>query len=227
MKDPTVEKKSRAAKAAMDFIKPNMCIGLGSGSTSEIALRYIAELAPSMNLCGIPSSEEIASLARSYSIPLKDYSEVSMTDLVIDGADEVDPDYQMIKGGGGALLREKINLLHTKKRIIIVDESKLVNTLGAFPLPLEVNPFGYETIRTLLFENHEISSELRKREDKPFLTDNGNYILDASFGMIKEPEVLDNILKNIPGILETGLFIRLIDVLIIGGEEIIIEKVKS
>ena len=206
--------KTNAARKAVEFIQPGMCVGLGSGSTSEIALKMIGDL--DMELTGIASSEKVADLARSYGIKLVHHSKVNQLDINIDGADEVDQNYNMIKGGGGALLREKINIMNAVRSIIIVDESKLVRTLGRFPLPVEVNPFGWESAQRRIEREFEVEVEPRLTEQM-FITDNGNYILDIHFGQIEDPDELDQALKEIPGVLETGLFMDCIDTLVVGS----------
>ena len=206
--------KTNAARKAVEFIQPGMCVGLGSGSTSEIALKMIGDL--DMELTGIASSEKVADLARSYGIKLVDHSKVNQLDINIDGADEVDQNYNMIKGGGGALLREKINIMNAVRSIIIVDESKLVRTLGRFPLPVEVNPFGWESAQRRIEREFEVEAGPRMSEQM-FITDNGNYILDIHFDQIEDPDELDQALKEIPGVLETGLFMDCIDTLVVGS----------
>ena len=208
--------KTEAARKAVSYIKDGMLLGLGSGSTSEIALAMIGQkVKEGMNLRGIPSSEKVAELARDLGIPLVSYKEVELLDLNLDGADEVDPNYALIKGGGAALLREKINAFNAKKNIIMVDQRKMVPQLGAFPLPVEVIPFGHEQVGRLISQEYGIDCSFRKQEDQLLRSDNGNYILDCSFGNIPDPARLDTQLKAFPGVVETGLFIGLTSVLVL------------
>ncbi|MEB8067916.1 ribose 5-phosphate isomerase A [Mammaliicoccus fleurettii] len=186
-----------------------MVVGLGTGSTMYYAIQSLGErIKEGLNIKGIPTSEKTAEWARSNNIPLTDFSEVNHLDLVIDGADEVDENFQLIKGGGGALLREKIVANATDQFIVIIDESKYVQILGEFKLPVEVVPFGWEvTAREI--EALGCNATLRMDNNGIFLTDNDHYILDCDFKVINNPEKLNQDLISIVGVVETGLFINM------------------
>jgi ribose 5-phosphate isomerase A len=215
--------KREAANRAVEFVKDEMTLGLGSGSTAEFAVRKIGQLYKNGSLKrirGIPSSVKTAKLARSLEIPLTDFSEYSGIDLTIDGADEVDRKFNLIKGGGGALLREKILIQASKQVIIIVDESKLSPKLGTnWPVPVEVLPFGWENEARYL-ESLKAKINLRQNSNnKIYLTDQKNYILDADFGIIKSPESLNQKLSLRAGIIEHGLFVDMATDIIAAGKD--------
>lgn len=201
--------KKRVAYEAINYIKDGMVVGLGTGSTMYYAIQSLGErIQEGLNIKGIPTSEKTVEWARSNNIPLIDFSEVNHLDLVIDGADEVDENFQLIKGGGGALLREKIVANATDQFIVIIDESKYVQTLGKFKLPVEVVPFGWEvTAREI--EALGCNATLRNDHNGIFLTDNDHYILDCDFKVINNPEKLNQDLISIVGVVETGLFINM------------------
>ncbi|MBL0847924.1 ribose-5-phosphate isomerase RpiA [Mammaliicoccus fleurettii] len=201
--------KKRVAYEAINYIKDGMVVGLGTGSTMYYAIQSLGErIKEGLNIKGIPTSEKTAEWARSNNIPLTDFSEVNHLDLVIDGADEVDENFQLIKGGGGALLREKIVANATDQFIVIIDESKYVQILGEFKLPVEVVPFGWEvTAREI--EALGCNATLRMDNNGIFLTDNDHYILDCDFKVINNPEKLNQDLISIVGVVETGLFINM------------------
>ncbi|RIL50303.1 ribose-5-phosphate isomerase RpiA [Mammaliicoccus fleurettii] len=201
--------KKRVAYEAINYIKDGMVVGLGTGSTMYYAIQSLGErIKEGLNIKGIPTSERTTEWARSNNIPLTDFSEVNHLDLVIDGADEVDENFQLIKGGGGALLREKIVANATDQFIVIIDESKYVQTLGKFKLPVEVVPFGWEvTAREI--EVLGCNATLRMDNNGIFLTDNDHYILDCDFKVINNPEKLNQDLISIVGVVETGLFINM------------------
>lgn len=220
------EQKKMAAMRAVEMVEPGMRIGLGTGST---AAHFVALLGVRVNagltvIC-VPTSEETRKLAEACGITLSTLEEVPELDITFDGADEIDEELRMIKGGGGALLREKIVAMASDRVVIMVDESKLVETIGAYKLPVEVVPFGLtatrDMIETLAADcGCEGEVELRMTaEGKPFVTDNGNYILDCNFGQIDDAEDLDDALKFIPGVVESGLFLDICDVAIIAGDD--------
>jgi len=199
--------KKIAAEKAVGFIKDGMTIGLGTGSTAYWAIRSIGEMVKrGLHVKAIPTSTSTEKLAKELNIPIALFSDVSQIDLTIDGADEIDKDKNLVKGGGGALLREKIVAYNSKQFIVIADESKLVPTLGEFPLPIEIVPFGAKL--TLMQLTQLCKAEIRKEHDKTFVTDNGNYIVDCFFGSINDPKSLDTELKAIAGVLETGIFFK-------------------
>lgn len=217
------EMKIKAAEAALAHVEDGMRLGIGTGSTAEEFVRLLAEkVANGFQITGVPTSERTARLCVELGVPLKSLDELPELDLTIDGADEVDAKLTLIKGGGGALLREKIVACASERMIVIADETKVVETLGAFKLPIEVNPFGLtatriavERVAGRLGLSGEIS--LRASGDGPFRTDGGHFILDASFGRIPDAEALSDALNYIPGVVEHGLFINIASIAIIAG----------
>ncbi len=213
--------KRHAAEKAVEYIEDNMSIGLGTGSTVEYMLRKLAEkIREGLTIQAVPTSLKTKKLAAEFKIPLIDLDDHPELDLTIDGADEVDSDLNLIKGGGGALTREKIVAFHSKKVIIIVDETKIVKGLGCdTPVPVEVVKYGWKATKKTLEEMSGCTAELRRIVDEPFITDNSNYILDCDFGKIDDPETLEKDLNNIPGVVENGLFIGLADEVIVGSKQ--------
>jgi ribose 5-phosphate isomerase A len=211
--------KKAAADKAVEFVDDGFVVGLGSGSTSEWAIRRLAErFLDGLRIKAVASSKASEQLAIELGIPIIPFSEVTEIDVTIDGADEVDQDFNLIKGGGGALLREKLLAFNSKKMIVIVDESKVVNKLGKFPLPIEIVPFASGlTLRHL--EALNCKAILRMLNGQPYITDNGNYIADCWFDVIAEPKVLNAQMKTIPGVVETGLFIKMTETVVIGNDE--------
>lgn len=210
------EQKKLAAEAAVDSIQSGMIIGLGTGSTVRYAIKKLGQrVKEGLAIQAISTSLESAKLAQNMAIPLTDFSEQTRIDLTIDGADEVDAELNLIKGGGGALLREKIVAATSQQVIIAVDESKLVEHLGVFPLPVEIVPFAWQVTKKAL-ETFCPNVVIRQKQNKLFLTDNGNYILDCHFGCIEKPAAIAEDLKKIIGVIETGLFVNLATTVIIG-----------
>jgi len=201
------------------YIKDGMKVGLGSGSTMYYAVKKLGERVKEegLNIEGIPTSIKTAEWAKEFGVPLTDFSKVQELDLAIDGADEVDPNLQIIKGGGGALFREKVVAASAKEFYVIVDDSKIVYHLGAFALPVEVVPFGYEVTKSKIAELG-VKPVLREKDGEVFITDNGNYILDCDFQKIEEPEKLCEQLISIVGVVETGLFTYMTDKVLIGKD---------
>ncbi len=220
-----ISEKQRSAEAACEYVKDGMIVGLGTGSTAEFAVNKIGELVRNgLSIHGIPTSDSTKILAESEGIPLIDFSETMFIDLTIDGADEIDANLNMIKGGGAALLREKIVASASREEIIIVSVSKLVQQLGAFPLPVEVIPFGWQVVFNQL-ESLQGNPELRLKQGQPSVTDQGNFIVDCHFRKIENPEQLEQHLNMIPGVVENGLFINLCTRMIMAdGENIIIKN---
>lgn len=214
------EMKKLAAEKAVKYVKDGMIVGLGTGSTTEYALKKLGELIKDgLNIKGIPTSMHTRKIAKEQNIPLTTMEENPEIDLTIDGADEVDSHLNVIKGGGGALTREKIIAYHSKKEIIIVDDSKVVKALGIdCPLPVEVVKFGWQSTKKTL-EKFGCTAELRKIMNEPYITDNSNYILDCDFERIAEPEQLEKDINSIPGVVENGLFIGLVDEAIVGSKQ--------
>ncbi len=209
------ELKRLAAEAALAEVKPGMKLGIGTGSTANFFIDALgARVAEGLEIVGVPTSEQTRQRCEALSIPLSTLDEEPVLDLTIDGADELDDDLRLIKGGGGALLREKIVAHASKLMIVIADGSKQVEQLGAFPLPIEINPFGMAaTVRALqAVAGSDTPLVLRKTAGgTPFETDGGHFIIDASFGLIEDPEGLSLALHAIPGVVEHGLFIDLAD----------------
>ena len=212
--------KKKAGEKAVEYIKDGMILGLGTGSTVKYTLKKIGELIDSgLVIKGIPTSIQTKKLADKYHIPLTTLEENPVIDITIDGADEVDSNLNILKGGGGALTREKIIAYHSKKEIIVIDESKIVKALGFdFPLPVEVLKFGWSSTKKAL-EDYGCNVELRKIMENPFITDNSNYILDCEFDKIDDPEELEKNINDIPGVIENGLFIGLVDEVIVGSKQ--------
>jgi ribose 5-phosphate isomerase A len=215
--------KIKAAEAALSYVESGMRLGVGTGSTAEEFVRLLAEkVAGGLKIEGVPTSERTARLCVELGVPLKSLDELPELDLVIDGADEVDPYLRLTKGGGGALLREKIVAAASKRMVVIADETKLVETLGAFATPIEVNPFGLVSTR-LKIESVAArlglsgSLDQRKAGEDNFVTDGGHFIIDASFGRIPDAEALATELNAIPGVVEHGLFINMATLAIIAG----------
>jgi len=208
------ELKKQAAKAAMQEIESGMRIGLGTGSTAKHFVDYLgAEVANGFECICVPTSEVTAAQALSLNIPLTTLDDIDALDVTVDGADEIDSNSYLIKGGGGALLREKIVAAASGKMVVIADTSKMVENLGAFPLPVEVNKFGLgattKLVQTIMDRfDAQGALVLRKSQDgAAFVTDGGHYILDASFGLISDAKALSNALLEVPGVVQHGLFL--------------------
>jgi len=212
--------KKLAAEKACEYIEDGMILGLGTGSTVKFALDKIGEMIKNgLSIKGIPTSNRTKKHAESLNIPLVNVNDFSNIDLTIDGADEVNSDLSLIKGGGGALTREKIIAFHSKKVIIIVDENKVVKQLGSdFAVPVEVTRYGWKATQQIL-DSMKCTTELRTIVNEPYITDNQNYIIDCDFGRIEDPETLEQELNMIPGVVENGLFIGLVDEVIVGSNQ--------
>jgi ribose 5-phosphate isomerase A len=217
--------KRSAAEAALAFVENGMRVGLGSGSTAAHFVRLLGErVAAGLNVIGVPTSRDTEHIARQAGIPLAALDGVADLDLDIDGADEIGPSLSLIKGGGGALLREKIVAHASKRMIVIADASKRVGVLGAHPLPVEVVEFGLAaTTRAVESAAANLGLagrvSLRHKDGKPFVTDGGNRVLDASFGRIPDPEALADRLAAIPGVVEHGLFLGLADLALVASPQ--------
>ena len=213
--------KIEAARAALGHVSDGMRLGIGTGSTAEEFVRLLAEkVSGGMTIVGVPTSERTANLCRELGVPLSTLDETPELDLTIDGADEIGPSLSLIKGGGGALLREKIVAAASERMIVIADSSKLVEMLGRFPLPIEVNQFGLKATQIAIARASagfglEGPLRLRMADGKPFVTDGGHYIIDASFGRIPDTRALSNALHSVPGVVEHGLFLGLAKLAII------------
>ena len=218
-----MDPKEVAGRKAAEYVNDGMVVGLGTGSTAVHLIRALGErVAQGLQIQAIPTSEASARQARDLGIELISLEDNPVVDLTIDGADEVDPTLQLIKGLGGALLREKIVAAASTRRINIVDASKLVAHLGdRAPLPVEVVPFGWPLVMRYLTEA-KILGDLRLRSDgdEPFVTDNGNFILDCRFPLgLDDPERIESWLNHLPGVVENGLFVNMADLVIVGHED--------
>jgi ribose 5-phosphate isomerase A len=210
--------KRAAAQAACAFVKDGDVVGLGTGSTADLAVQHLGELVQKgLRIRGVPTSLRTAGHAREVGIPLVELSDVEAIDVTIDGADEVDPRLDLIKGLGGALLREKVVASITRRQIIVVDPSKIVDRLGTrSPLPVEVLPFGAPVVARKLAAKG-MRATLRQKDGRAFVTDNGNHVLDVRFDHgIGAPHSLERDLNNIPGVVENGLFLGLTWKVIVG-----------
>jgi len=211
-----VNEKQVAAEKAVEFIEDGMVVGLGTGSTVAFMVKKLAEkVGEGLNITTVSTSTVTTKLAESLGIRIVNFDDISEIDLTIDGADEVDANLNGIKGGGGALLFEKIVAASSRKNIWIIDSAKLVDNLGKFPLPLEVVPFGIEHTVSKL-KKGGYNPELRMADEKIFLTDGNHYTIDLLLKKIKAPINLEIELKKLPGIIETGLFINIADMVIVG-----------
>ncbi len=218
--------KREASVGALEFVRPGMRLGLGSGSTARHLVDLLGErVRAGLDVIAVPTSEATRAQAESVGIPLTTLDETPELDLTIDGADEIAPDLMLIKGGGGALLREKIVAAASARMVVIADDSKWVALLGAFPLPIEVVPFGLAATRRAV-ETAVVAAGspgpigLRRDKDgRTFVTDGGHFILDAALQRIADPRALSRRLAGIPGVVEHGLFIDLAHVAVIAGPE--------
>lgn len=223
---PSDDHKRQAAESALNLVESGMTLGLGTGSTAEIFIELLArKVKDGLRVSGVPTSEATKTRAEAAGIPLTTLDDSPFLDLAIDGADEIDDELRLIKGGGGALLREKIVAAASDRLVVIADRSKRVHTLGAFPLPVEVVSFGLTATRNMVEQfAADVGCEgpvvLRLGQGgKPFTTDSGHLILDCSFGRIGDPEALDDALKFVPGVVENGLFLGLADAAIVAGPD--------
>ena len=216
--------KETAARAAVELVRDGQIVGLGTGSTAAYAVRFLGErVQAGLKIKGIPTSVRTKELATNLGIPLATLDEFQQIDITIDGADEIDPELRLIKGGGGALLREKIVASVTRQFVVIADSSKQVASLGKFPVPVEVIPFA----QTLVAKKIEsLGASVKAREyayGNPFVTDEGHHILDCTFGVIFDAESLAKELDHMPGVVEHGLFLGMASVALIGQGDRVIE----
>ena len=210
--------KKAAALTAVEFVRDGMVVGLGTGSTAKHLIIALGEkVRAGMKLRGVPTSHETAEMARQQGISLIDQDNAWIIDVAIDGADQVDPNFNLIKGGGGALLKEKIVAASAKQFIVMVDHTKRVPVLGgSFPLPIEVVPFGWGSTAREIEALTKSSVILREQNGAPFQTEAGHLIVDVHLARIDQPRELETALNHIPGIVETGLFVNRTDILIVG-----------
>ena len=219
------QQKRAAAARALEFVEPGMRLGLGTGSTARHFVELLAErVREGLRIVAVPTSEETQRDAQRLGVPLTSLDETPALDLTVDGADEIAPDLALVKGGGGALLREKIVASASARMVVIADESKWVRVLGRFPLPIEVVPFGLAVIRTAVEAACAAAGSpgpalLRRNKDgHAFVTDGGHWILDAALGRISDPRELAARLRAITGVVEHGLFIGLARTALVAGE---------
>ncbi|SHF25531.1 ribose-5-phosphate isomerase [Loktanella atrilutea] len=221
---PIDKAKFVAARRACDYVETGMTLGLGTGSTAAWLVRCLGEMVrdDGLRIKGVPTSTRTAELARDVGIEVISLDEAKWLDLTIDGADEYDGALNLIKGGGGALLQEKIVATASDRMVVIADVSKKVETLGAFPLPIEVIPFGWQTSKVLVEEAligldvMGSNATLRMNGQSPFVTDEGNHILDLHLNRIGNARQLALVLNQIPGVVENGLFIDICDIVVTG-----------
>lgn len=212
--------KQKAGDYAATLIEDGLTVGIGTGSTVYFFIHALAKrVKEGLTIKGVTTSSQSQQLALDLGIDLMDLNDVEQIDVTVDGADEIDEDLQLIKGGGGALLQEKIVAAASKKLLIIADESKLVKQLGKFPLPVEVIPFGWKQTMKQIQELGCEKIEIRSKEQKTFVSDQGHYILDCWFERINAPTILYQQLNNIPGVVENGLFINMADNAIIAYKD--------
>ena len=215
--------KKAAAIEALKFVKPGMNIGLGTGSTANHFIEALAaKVKEGLDIKGVATSKASEELAEKLGIPLTKLHTNPHLDLTVDGADEFDPEFRLIKGGGGALLREKIVASSSRFMVVVADQSKQVKKLGKFPLPVEILVFGskatiWKIERAFKILKLDAAINVRRTKDgELFTTENGNFILDCSIGEIPEPERLEVLLNSIPGVIETGLFIGICGIVLMG-----------
>lgn len=211
--------KKVAGEKAAEYVQNGMALGLGTGSTVQYFVEKLGEMVgEGLDVIGVPTSKRTEELARKVGVPLSTLEETPSLDLAVDGADEVDPNLNLIKGMGGALLREKIVASSSKEFIVIADDSKVVERLGTkSPLPVEVTQFGWTSVKEWIAKLGSIPKR-RMIEGNPYLTDNQNYLLECEFKGIDDPYALDASLHKLPGVVETGLFLDLTCRVIIGKE---------
>ena len=228
---PIDKAKFVAARKATEYVKSGMKVGLGSGSTAAWLVQCLGELVrdEGLRMKGVPTSSRTARLAREVGIEVISLDEAKWLDVSIDGTDEYDGNLNLIKGGGGSHLQEKIVATASDRMIVIADVTKKVETLGAFPLPLEVIPFGWQTTKTLIEETligMDVlgqTTTLRMNGDAPYISDEGNHILDLHLNRIGNPRQLSLMLNQIPGVVENGLFIDICDIVIVGHGDGLVE----
>jgi len=216
------QEKQAAARASLKFIQEGTVVGLGSGSTAAYFIRFLGErVKAGLKIRGVPTSVDAQHLAQSCGIPLISLGEVDHIDVDVDGADEFDPQLRLIKGGGGALLREKIVASASRKFVVVADSAKQVAMLGRFPLPVEVIPFAETMLARRITALGATVTMRTTAAGAPYKTDEGHHILDCHFGEIPDPPLLARTLKGMPGVVEHGLFIDLATLVLVGrGTEV-------
>lgn len=223
-----INQKKIAGEKACEWIKDGMVVGLGTGSTVYYTIEKLGEMVNNgLHITGVATSEETSKQAQNLGIPLKSLNDVAEIDITIDGADEIDTDFQGIKGGGGALLREKMVASASLKNIWVVSEEKLVRNLGKFPLPIEVIPFGWKQIERTLEKEHIQTILRRQSSGEIYVTNNGNYILDIVNQTFRDAEMWQEKLAQIPGIVEHVLFLHYVDIIVCAKANGEIELIKK
>jgi ribose 5-phosphate isomerase A len=219
--------KQLVGREAVSLLQPGMIIGIGSGSTVFYFIEALAQKVREGFQCkAVPTSSQTLSLSEKQGITMLELNDVAQIALTIDSADEIDDRLQLIKGGGAALLQEKMVASASGQLVIIADNSKLKQQLGAFPLPVEVIPYGWKNVQRQIQGAYGIDTTLRMKEGKPLLTDHGHYILDCKFQTISDASALNISLHLIPGVVETGLFVNMCDMAIIGNEDGSIRRIR-
>ncbi len=214
---PQDKAKENAGLKALEFVKEGMVIGLGTGSTVAFFIKHLCQ--EGLKIKAVATSFESERMARAGGIAIIDINTITSLYLVVDGADQIDPQKRLIKGAGGALMREKIVATMSKKMVVIADESKLVEKLGLCSLPLEILPFATEAIRKQIADLGYLGSWRKKSDESPYITDNHNFIFDVSLpSQLDDPEILNAELRAIPGVLETGFFFNLATDIVIGTQ---------
>jgi ribose 5-phosphate isomerase A len=218
------QEKETAARASLQFVKDGNVVGIGTGSTAAFFIKLLGEqVKRGLRVRGIPTSVRSRELAESLGIPLTNFDECQEIDVAVDGADEFDPQLRLIKGGGGALLREKIVASASRQLVIVTDESKQVPMLGKFPLPVEVIPFAQALVAKRV---SALGAQVKLRQDgkgQTYRTDENHFILDCSFGQIHDPDQLARQLSDMPGVVEHGLFIGMASVVLMAKQNKVIE----
>jgi ribose 5-phosphate isomerase A len=218
------QEKQLAARAAVQLVESGDIVGLGSGSTATYAIRFLAErVREGLKIVGIPTSQKTKQLAEQLGIPLATLEEQPQIDIDIDGADEIDAQLNLIKGGGGALLREKVVASASRRFVVIAESTKQVAHLGRFPLPVEVIPFAESLIKTRIEALGAKVSLRRYAYDNPYVTDEGHHILDCNFGQIADPSALAQKLRSMPGVVEHGLFIGMAEMAFVGNDRRVVQ----
>ncbi len=214
-----MNQKKIAGEKAAEYVKDGMVVGLGTGSTAKFMVDKVGEMVKNgLKIQAVPTSKATEQQAKELGIPLLSIDEVDHIDLDIDGVDEIDSEFNATKGGGGALFREKVVADLAKEVIWIMDESKLVDSIGAFPLPLEVLPYGYRIVFKKM-EDYGYNPKMRMKDDELFVTDNGNYIIDLCIGAPADIEEIRQKVNSVVGVLETGQFLKMCKRIIVGTDE--------
>lgn len=221
--------KAEAGRAACKYVSDGMNVGLGTGSTVRYTILELGRCVKEegLKIIGVPTSIATQALAKEVGIPLASLDELNGLDIVIDGTDEFDPQFQLIKGGGAALLREKIVAQSSARMIVVADQRKQVDTLGAFPLPIEITPFSHLTTVRALEKLLDCRVTLRTNDQETLVTDNGNYIVDAHTGStLSDPLEMERTILNIAGVVQVGLFINMCDVVVLASDDgvVVLEK---